>query len=318
MTSRRTICRGLLAIAVMAALLGGVTDAAEAADDDEAAGDERFVVDDRGRLIRVGFPRYDRIPVDTVLTATPERGLTPGVRASIDHSFERHFDDDEIWWQFRHSWLGIGVSFGARGPVFGGPLFEGSYLRHDTESYAVVPGAEWRVPAPFDIAVEWKAIDAGVAPSSPEAISVEVVDVAVMLDVLRDASFRHRLAVGPVLHYGVERRDHGDVGQWHHSLVPVTAGRMLYRWERGDGRLAIGADIECGTQAQIAGVQAGIEWRPRCRASATGEWMVAAVNDRPISLVGKGAVGDISPDMGRDSSPGWSVTAGVRISLFGN
>lgn len=317
MTSRRATIRGLVAIAVMAGLLAGMPDAVGADGGDEADVDERFIEDDRGRPIRVAFPRYDRMTVDGRLTGTSESGVMPGVRASIDHSFQRNFEDDEIWWQFRHSWLGIGSWFGARGPAFGGPLLEGSYLRHDTQSYAVIPGAQWRVPAPFDIALEWTALDIDFELSEPGAISVEVVDVAVMLDILRDASFRHRLAVGPVIHYGVERRDRGDAGAWHHHLVPVTAGRILYRWERADGRLATGADLRCGAQARIADAQAGVEWRRRCRATATGEWMVAAVNDRPISLVGQGSVGDISPDIGRDASPGWTVSAGLRISLFG-
>ncbi len=291
------------------------------ADADPQVDDESYIVDERGRPMRVVFPLHDRLAIDGFVAGSTHRGTSPspvraGMRLTLEHSFGLDYPDEEIWWRFRHRWFSAVASRAGESYVLGTTLLEGSYLRHDKSAFVVVPGADHlRFPAPFDIAFEYSFLDVDFDLDATSFSTIDVAQFAFLLDFLRDPQFRHRFAVGPAMGYGMWRHDLDDDG-WIHSFVPVTGGRLIYGWQSATGRLAADTRIQCAAEAALLNRE--LSWQRRCTADARAEWTVLAINDRPLNLFFEGSAGESRQQLDTDDALIWNAKIGLRFSLPGN
>jgi hypothetical protein len=155
-----------------------------------------YLIDDQGRPIRVAFPLHDRLFVEAVARQTGARQTGLSLGLGIKHSFGVDFPEEEIWWRFRHTFFDSEVDLASRDDGealrLRAALARGRYLRHDENSFILVPAnVDLRIPAPFDIAVEYDLLEVELAMASGqseaiEVLAIDVVSVAVLLEFLRD------------------------------------------------------------------------------------------------------------------------------------
>lgn len=285
----------------------------------EPAGD--YIIDDQERPIRVAFPLHDRLFVGAVVRKSGPRPTGLGIDLAIKHSFGVDFPEEEIWWRFRHTFLDTEVDLASREEDealrLRAALIKGRYLRHDESSFILIPAnVDLRIPAPFDIAVEYELLEVELGldlPGGQGAFDVMAIDVArfaVLLDFIRDPDYRHRLAIGPLTAYSVR-----DVSGWVHSFIPMTGGRLVYGWESATGRLAMEARVQCAVEAELFDQR--LRWQGHCALGALGEWTLLAINDMPINLVLAGSAREPRQPSESRQSLIWDASMGLRWSLPG-
>lgn len=248
-----------------------------------------YNTDERGRRFRTGFPLYNRFIMEANTGALPSRtgrGVRDaGVRLRMDLSTSLDFADEEVWWKMRHSVLETTLArvHGDQGVRVQGALVDARYLRHDLSAFIVVPTLnDLRVPANFDIAVDYTLLgyDVRWGGGEVDAGTLELVDMALLIDFIRDETYRHRLAIGLASWY------HPTPGPtWTHSLSPLTAAKLLYGWDHKAGLFRIYTEATCGGALGFsADTQAEQVWQWGCRASLLTEWTPLAISDWPLSL----------------------------------
>ena len=243
-------------------------------------------------LAATGAARVARADGCTGTTARGGRFATcfdPGNRLSITAGSAgfgagvalRHvirFDDEpDLVWKMSHAVLDVGYAgFEDR---FAGLAYRGRFLRHARDGHLVLPfGLPRTIFLPFDIGAEVEVGRLAWRPGDPIA-DVGVVKTALLIDLARSASFRWRLAFGPVGRWDMAVvRDPARVD--HHVVAPFSAGLADASFESKNGILLAALRVEAGTAWHSIG-----GWRPELTASATLERIVIAVNERPVALV---------------------------------
>lgn len=284
-------------------------------------GTNDYLTDDQGRVIRVAFPLHDRVVADVTARShqtAAGRNMSPAVGFAIKHSFGVDFPEEEIWWRFRHTFLGLearmvnGEGEGEDRLRLRSTLVEGRYLRHDESAFILVPAnVDLRIPAPFDIALEYELLAIDLGTLSWDVSNIDIATFAIMLDFIRDPTYRHRLAIGPVMAYSMV-----NISNWTHHLTPMTGGRLIYGWEHTSGRLSMGAEVQCAAEAQL--VDRRLQWQRRCLVGAHSEWTFLAVNDTPINLIFAAAAHEPRRPFETDSQLLWDAGVGLRWSLPGD
>lgn len=268
------------------------------------------VIDEKGRRLRVGFPLYDRFVLESgagLATALPwkdEEGhaqgdrftgvMAPGFGLGLHKSLALDFNDEDIWWMLRHTFLKttyrrVEEQGGAR---LRAALIDGQYLRHDLSSFIVVPRGDddLRLPANFDIAADYKLLeiegenDDLFAPRAGFHLSrVETLSAALLMDFVRDESYRKRFAVGVSGWHTMRRTEQGT---WRHELSPLAAIKVLYGVDHGRGLVRRYGEVTCGGEIGLDSAEgmAQSAWSMRCRAKHELEWVFMSVNDRPVSV----------------------------------
>ncbi|TXD34865.1 hypothetical protein FRC96_12455 [Lujinxingia vulgaris] len=289
-----------------------------------APDDARYVIDERGRRLRVVFPLHDRTTFDVYGTTLggedfQQTEFASAFRFAIHHSFEAAFPDEEIWWRFRHRWFSARAIKTYDDLQLGMTLISASYMRHARNNHIVIPSANnARLPAPFDIAFEYDLFDVNVDARTPRLDSVDVAEFAFLLDVLRDPTYRHRLAIGPVLAYGIDRIDGTSPQQspFAHTIIPASGGRLIYRWENLSGRTALDARLQCAAAALL--IDRDMRWQRLCDIRLQAEHTVLAINDRPLSIFLNATFQEEPGMVESGGSLRWGVGVGVRLSLPGD
>jgi hypothetical protein len=160
-------------------------------------------------------------------------------------------------------------------------LWSGLFLRRLAEPFLLIPGPKpIRFPFPFDVGM---AIEAGTARYSagldgtPEAVEVEAVRGALLLDVARHLGGPvRRASFGPDVSYAV-RFEKGSAPV--QSVAPFSAGRVELRAESGDGLTAATFSGRAGAVLQFPG-SGGFFYDARLGA----ERVLIAINDVPLAL----------------------------------
>ena len=315
MSSLPTRLRAALALAVLAAMTLSAT--LGWADSAPAPAHDHYLVDDQGRPMRVVFPLHDRVVFDAYATRQAE--MARGLGLAIHHSFEVAYPDEEIWWRFRHRWLAARATRSGDEFQLGITLLSATYMRHATSSYIVIPSADHaRLPTPFDLAFEYDLFDLNLDPETRQISSARIAEFAFLLDFLRDSSYRHRLAIGPLMAYeideieGLEGSDQEEIRRAH-TFIPASGGRLIYRWENLPGRMALDGRFQCAAAATL--IDREINWHRLCSAEIKAERTFLAIADRPLNLFIEAALRE-SPDQPELGPPlQWSATVGLRLSL---
>jgi hypothetical protein len=278
--------------------------------------DGRFAVDATGERFRVGFPLYERITLGAALpVSSGNQDMTwsaPALEAEVRLSLALGFDTEEVWWNMRHAllrtraWSGSGDTWNVELTAL-----DGWYLRHDLGSFVVIPVAEdLRIPAPFDIAVDYRLARLKLAHDGQQGWSLgrlDVVELAFMADFIRDPEYRKRLAIGPASWYHATP---GDV--WTHELSPMSAGKVLAGWDQRDGLASVYGEAVCGGALTFDSGGGTSTWRTGCRGELRAEWTPLAISNAPLSIP-LTARADI-PFKGDDPAS-WSVLVGLRLGV---
>jgi hypothetical protein len=273
-----------------------------------------FAVDATGERFRVGFPLYERVALGAGLpVASAGEGMgwsSPMFDAELRLSLALGFDAEEVWWNMRHRIAHVQVwSTPDDTWRMEATVVDGWYLRHDAGSFIVIPIAEdLRIPAPFDIAVDYRLGRARLAHDS-EGWGLErldVVELAFMADFIRDPQYRKRLAIGPASWYHAVP---GDV--WRHELSPMSAGKVLAGWDQRDGLASVYGEAVCGGALVIEGSEEGSVWRTGCRGELRAEWTPLAISDAPLSIP---LTARAEVPFGDDPAR-WSVVLGLRLGV---
>jgi hypothetical protein len=220
---------------------------------------------------------------------------TAGFGAGVALRHVIRFDDEpDLAWKMSHAILDVGhAGFEDR---FTGVAYRGRFLRHARDGHLVLPfGIPRTLFLPFDIGAEVEVGRLAWRPGDPIA-TAGVVKTALLVDLARSASFRWRLAFGPVGRWdmAVARE---PVAIAHHVVAPFSAGVADASFESRGGILLAALRVEAGTAWHST-----TGWEPELTATATLERIVIAVNDRPVALVlGSGyatATGEVSVQVG--------------------
>lgn len=279
-----------------------------------------YLYDEQGRALRITFPLYDRISFGADTPIAPlnhERAWTsPAWHTRAELSLSLDFSDEQIWWMMRHRVLEASAAWrGEQGQLIDATLVQGSYLRHDLNSFVTIPTLnDLRVPAPFDLAVEYRLGRVMLERDDLGELELkrhELVEIGFLADFIRREDYRHRFAIGPVGWY------HADTSEalWRHEVAPLSALMMLYGWDSDDGLISLKARAACGGASHFVASQEDTpsQWRWRCMGRAEAEWTILSVNDQPISLPL-----DVRVDVplgDQPARPSALVTLGLRISL---
>lgn len=279
-----------------------------------------FVVDEQGRRFRVAFPLYDRFALGADVGLLP--GAVPseqelgawGARLTLHRSLSLDFEDEDVWWMMRHALLDttLRAASGEQGGVLvESTLVQARYLRHDLNSFVVIPSAnDLRLPANFDIATDYRLLHLRATRVAGEwSVSrLDLVDIALMGDLIRDPSYRHRFAIGFAGRYHTRP----DAAGWQHELAPLSEAKLLYGWDQRDGRLRVYGEAVCGG---ALGFQGGAgeapPWQWGCRGEGVLEWVPLAISDRPLSIPLE-VRADIPLDSTRERA--LQVTLGLRLA----
>lgn len=261
---------------------------------------EDYITDKKGRRVRVGFPLYDRVVVESLaqLSMTPQRAAhltAPGVGFAWHKSLALDFNDEDIWWMLRHKLLttdyrSVEPSGGARLRL---SLLRGQYLRHDLSSFVVVPRGEddLRLPANFDIAADYRLLEVEgenedlFAPRAGFRLTrIETLSTALLMDFVRDESYRKRFAVGVAGWHTMTRLN--EESDWHHAISPLSALKVLYGVDQKSGRARAYGEVACGAEIGLdaGGGMRASQWSWRCRALHELEWVFMSINDAPVSV----------------------------------
>ncbi len=248
--------------------------------------------DKNGRAFRTSFPLHDRFSVSAGvgdLDAKPSISMTLAAQLNLD------FPEEEIWWILRHDLVAAELRFDGNARA---SLVYGEYLRHDLSSFIVVPAeVDWRVPAPFDLSVDWRLLSLDLRDFEPTAL--EAVAMSFSADFCRDEAFRTRCALGVNAAYAY------DFGKKEHVITPFSTGSIRLKHETSSGRFAIGMQGDAGWKLRTTG--ADREWQPGWAVRGDLEWVFLAINDQPLSL---------ALSAGRDAwDDSYNVGAALRVSF---
>lgn len=269
------------------------------------AAQDAYDVDEHGHPFRVEFDRYNRLELSAAWSGT-DAGSGSSLSAAYRTAFSLDFPDEEIWWRLRHELGGLTFQNGTNGWVGRVSLVHADYLRHDVSSWILIPFGEQdvRLPGPFDIVVRWELLALTTRLAALDAVEKwEVSEFDILLDFIRDANYRHRLAIGVTADYEIERGVH--------ELTPLSGATLLYAWERSDGLFAVEAELGYARLVELS-AQSAPEWHNLGRASASAEWTVAAIVDQPLALFAQGDLVERS-----DEDLSWSVLLGAKFSFEG-
>jgi hypothetical protein len=282
-----------------------------------------FHVDERGRAFRVAFPPHDRLLIEYGAMGSSSRDFEQRARVAWKTTLGLDFAEENIWWRFRHTFADLEFSWGAGGRRLEATAVRADYLRHDMSSFIVIPTEQdIKLPAPFDIAIDYELgsfelVSAGSAGSTlPEsadeasAWSVEHIDVAqvaIPLDFIRDPDYRHRLAIGPAGAYRISL----DSEPRTHALAPLTGAELLYAWESDDGLYQVDLRARCMSAVTIGGQSEG-RWSVGCDGRARAEMIAFSINDQPVSIPAEFEVAD---SFGARDELEWSASIGLRLSF---
>ena len=251
--------------------------------------DGQYMVDEKGRRFRVAFPLYDRLSVEGNTGFAPVgEGRTAAqvaARVRTDLSVSLDFSEEEVWWMMRHKLLD--TSFARTGNAdrfrMQGALLEARYLRHDLSTFIVVPAAnDFRLPGNFDIALDYALgrYDFTFGGGELDSQRIDVVDLSFLMDFIRDEDYRHRFAVGMASWYHATPAD-----IWRHEVSPLTAAKVLYGWDHGDGLFRVYTEAICGAALTVSNEEnAPMDWGWKCRSLLELEWTPLAISDGPVSI----------------------------------
>lgn len=316
--TRRVITSALLGV-IASTLLAHQALAGQSDDVSQPGRQGDYAIDGEGREFRVAFPLYNRISFETNSGYSRAASRDPGqfaLRVRTELGGKLDYEDDEVWWNVRHGLFDTSIW---RAPEDGrvqlsATLLDARYLRHDLESFIVMPSLnDFKFPANFDIAVDYQLlrVDARVGQGQGRTIErMDVAELAFMADFIRDESYRHRLAIGPIGWY------YATPGElWTHEVTPLSGGRLLYAWDQRDGLFRVRADATCGyARVSTIEVDAPVTWRGRCRAEGLLEWTPLAISDHPVSIPLQ-----VNADVPLDNPDALDVqaTLGLRWSWLG-
>ncbi len=198
-----------------------------------------------------------------------------GVGIFLRHSI--HFDDEpDLVWKLEHE---IGVaSFDLGAGEHAALAYGGRYLRHSRDGHIILPfGVGRKLFLPFDIGAEAELGRVRADPAQ-RSLAVGVVKMGALTDWSRSRNFRRRLAFGVSSRWDIEiDRDRRELDR--HVVAPFSVGVLDARAESSGGTTAVAVRLESGwVWASDRG------WRGDVAARAGFEWILIAVNDRPLAL----------------------------------
>ncbi|MFT3916872.1 MAG: hypothetical protein QM704_23150 [Anaeromyxobacteraceae bacterium] len=268
------------------------------------------LTDARGRTFPVCFDPGSRLELAGGGAAGD--GGAWALRAGLRWRNDARSPAGALEWLRDQTFLAVGLSAGGspRSPWAGGPRLDaasgvawsGTFVRRRTSPFLLVPGpAPLRIPFPFDVGLRAEAGAAAWEAARPDRLRVLPLRAALLLDVGSLLGLR-RAAFGP------EAAWEADLERGRHPssrAVPFTGGVASLRAESRDGLLAAEVDARAGSALPIdARGKAGAY----LRASASAEWTVLAVNERPLALFVEGSVDRGAP--GRRTG----AVMGLRLS----
>lgn len=287
-----------------------------------ALNDPAWTVDEQGRVFRVAFPPHDRLFIDYGASfggsSPPGERVGQRLHAAWKSTVGLDYDDEDIWWRFRHTFADVEYAWGAGTTRLSATLVRADYLRHDESSFVVIPAErDIKLPAPFDITVDYEVGGVELLGSAERSLfddgslaQIDVAQVALPLDFIRDPDYRHRLAVGPAAAYRIRPEDGSWGGPLRHQLAPLTGAELLYAWESSDGLYQLDLRGRC-LRSVVFSSDARTQWQTDCSATARGEWVVGSINDAPVSIP---VEANWTSDPARGQAE-WRAFAGVRLSL---
>ncbi len=281
----------------------------------QALNDPAWTVDEHGRVYRVAFPRYDRavLGYGAQASAASPGHLGQHVEFSLRNTLGLDFDEENIWWRFRHTFLEVDYSWSAGRGRLEPTVLRADYLRHDDSSFIVIPmEQDIKLPAPFDIGVDYELGGFGLRQDGSDwrLERIDIAEAAVLMDFIRDPDYRHRLGIGPAGSYTARRSDDGFV----HELAPMSGLQVLYAIESHDGLYAIDLRGRCAAAARVS-TDERLLWRTKCGADVRAEVVVVSINDQPVSLPLHFELSDHQGRPGGLGGPSWTATVGVRMGL---
>lgn len=275
--------------------------------------------DAQRRAFRTSFPLYDRVALgaSTHLVAHQTSPALFGsqLTAHWDMSASLDFSEESIWWLLRHRVLQTQWHLtNARGPsALETVALRGHYLRHDASAFITIPTlGDLRIPADFDIAVEWTLGEVKVnqGPDGWSLAQAQVAQLDLMLDWIRDPSYRHRFATGLYADYALEGR-RAD-GSWDTQLSPLSKLSVLYGWDHARGLVSVFARGACGWDRRLSPAASERAWLPSCQARARAEWTPLSISNAPVSLALRARAHVPFYD---ESEPSVEATLGLRVGL---
>lgn len=275
-----------------------------------ALNDPAWQTDERGRVFRVTFPPHDRLLVDYGVRRGPTGAAEQRVHAAWKTTLGLDFAEENIWWRFRHTFAELDYAWGDGPNRLEATAVRADYLRHDMSSFIVIPTErDIKLPAPFDIAVDWElgSFDLREDEGEWSVDRVDVAEVAIPLDFIRDPEYRHRLAIGPA---GAYRVFPGDE-PWRHELAPLTGAEILYAWESNDGLYQVDLRARCTNAVTLGGESSG-RWNLGCDGRARGELIALSINDQPISIP---AEVEVAHGSSAEDDLEWTAWIGLRLSF---
>lgn len=277
-----------------------------------------YHVDEKGRKLRIKFPLYDRVSFGTDVQTTSLLdgfGLTrPSWRFAWDVSVAKNFTDENIWWNMRHRVLDTSATWDWENDTGALTLdiLKGSYLRHDLSSFITIPTLnDLRVPANFDIAVTYTAGRMFWQYDKPNGMAltrIEFMDLALLLDFVRDEDYRHRFAVGLSGWYYADTKQE----TWKHEVAPLSGLKVLYGWDHARGLFSFLAQGQCGLANHFTSDQDNQSWLWRCRASTQMRWIPFSISDRPITIPFEM---NLDAPMGQGIRPELTATLGIQFGF---
>lgn len=269
------------------------------------------------RPYRVAFSWHDRLVLESMTTAWDgAAGSLPWghVGASWRFSFGLDFPEEEIWWRFRQETVALQYRLPVDSASWSGRLrlIEAEYLRHDTSSFILIPAKrDIKLPAPFDIAIDWRAGDAfwDQTPQGPRWRRIDIGELAALADFVRDENYRARLALGPMARYRLDRE--GDV--WAQHLVPLSGATLRFGWENARGTFLWRGRVNGLYDATLRGRGASPQWGWQVEGATEAELVLVALNDHPLSIPVGFEVSAHEHDAWR---PSWAATIGLRLWVW--
>ncbi len=303
----------LATVALLAAVFAGISAAPRVAQCTEPV--PRFATDAEGRQFRVAFNLHERLVLDYGVLGGD--GFMQRVRTAYKTTMGLDFEDERIWWHFRHTLVDLDMRWAGDTTHFRPTAVRAQYLRHDENSFVVIPTAQnIKFPAPFDMGVEFTlaSFDVSYLPDGDSILNgIDVADIVVLFEFIRDPNYRHRLALSPIANYRAWRVNDGSgelSDDWEHQMVPLTSAELLYAWESATGRYLF--DIRGRWAKAITAHPNGEwDWETQWSAKAHAEVIVLSVNDRPLSIpfgfgIEQRGAGDV----------GWQAFGGLRVSFW--
>jgi hypothetical protein len=191
--------------------------------------------------------------------------------------------------------------------LLGVTVYEGTYRRHVEEGFVLVPvNPPLRLPFPFDVAVQLRALTYERRIWEGRGYTLEVARAALLFDPIRSVDGHARLSFGPSLSYTI--RNNGT--SLEHELSPFSSVQADLVFESDDGWW----NLRFSGVAGWVFVPAG-PGRARGRGEVHLERVLVAVNDQPLyaTLVASGAFADAGVPMRSE----FTMEAGLMVRPWG-